>query len=90
MEYVVHAAHRALERGLVAHVADIELDLVRDVRVLRLILVPHVVLLLLVPRENAYLANVRAEKPPQDSISEGPRPSGNHQGFVFEDRHYNC
>ena len=87
MEYVVHAAHRALERGPVAHVADVEFDLARDLRIIGLVLMPHVVLLLLVARENADLLDVCLEEPPEHGIAEAPGPPGDHECFVFEDGH---
>ena len=87
MEDVIDPAHRALQGRFVPHVADIELDLVRHVRVLRLILVPHVVLFLLIPAEDPDLADVGPEEPPQHRISETPGPPGNHQCLVFENGH---
>ena len=87
MEDVVHAAHRALERGPVAHVADVEFDLARDLRIIGLVLMPHVVLLLLVARENADLLDVCLEEPPEDGIAKAPGPPGDHECFVFEDGH---
>ena len=87
VEYVVHAAHRALERGPVAHVADVEFDLARDLRIIGLVLMPHVVLLLLVARENADLLDVCLEEPPEDGVAEAPGPPGDHECFVFEDGH---
>ena len=74
VEDVVHAAHRALERGPVAHVADVEFDLARDLRIIGLVLMPHVVLLLLVPRENADLLDVCLEEPPENGIAKAPGP----------------
>lgn len=74
VEDVVHAAHRALERGPVAHVADVEFNLARDLRIIGLVLMPHVVLLLLVPRENADLLDVCLEEPSEDGIAKAPGP----------------
>ena len=87
MEDVVHAAHRALERGPVAHVADVEFDLAHDLRIIGLVLMPHVVLLLLVARENADLLDVCLEEPPENGIAKAPGPPGDHECFVFEDGH---
>ena len=58
-----------------------------DVRILGLILMPHVVLLLLVTREDADLLDVRPEEPPEDRIARTPGPPGNHQYFVVENGH---
>ena len=87
VEDVVHAAHGALERGLVAHVADVEFDLAGCLRIIGLVLMAHVVLLLLVARENADLLDVCLEEPPEDGIAKAPGPPGDHECFVFEDGH---
>ena len=62
MEDVIDPADGGLERGLVAYVADIELDLVRHLRHPRLEVVPHVVLLLFVARENPDFADVGTQE----------------------------
>ena len=87
VEDVVHAAHRHLEGGFVADVADVEFDLVGDTGVHRLVFVAHVVLLFLVAGEDADLLDVGGQEAPQHGISEAPGPAGDHQGFVFEDGH---
>ena len=87
MEHVIHAHHRILQRALVAHIADVKLDLIRHLRHPRLEIVPHVVLLLLVARENADLADVRAEKTVQDGVAEGAGAAGNQQRLVFKYTH---
>ena len=78
-EHVVHAVHRDVDRVLVAHVADVELHL----RVLQR--VPHVVLLLLVAREDPYLPDVRVQETAQHRVAETARAPGDEEGFVFED-----
>ena len=90
VEDVVHAAHRALQRGPVAHVADVEFDLARDLRIIGLVLMPHVVLHLLVAREDADLLDVSLEEPPEDGVAEAPGSSGDHECLVFEDGHNIC
>ena len=87
VEHVVDTLHRILQRALVANVSDIELNLICDIGILGLILVTHVVLLLFVTGEDADLANIRAKKALEDSITKGPCSSSNHKGFVFENRH---
>ena len=87
MEDIVHTAHGAFERGLVAHVAYVELDLVRDLRIIGLVLMAHVVLFLLVARENADFLNIRREETLEDSVAEGTGSSGDHECSVFEDGH---
>ena len=69
-EHVVHAAHGDVHRLLVAHVADIELDL----GVLQP--VTHVVLLLLVAREDADLPDVAVQEAAEDGVAERPRAAG--------------
>ena len=78
MEDVIDSAHRGLERRLAPHVADIELDLMGNLRILHLALMPHVILLLLVPRENPYLANIGPNKTLQHRIPERPGSAGDH------------
>ena len=87
VEYIIDPRHRAPATLEAPHVPYVEFDLVRNVRVLRLVLVPHVVLLLLVSRENADLSHVRAQEPPQHSIPERPGPTGNQKCLVFEYGH---
>ena len=87
MEDVVHSAHRALERGLVADVTDVELNLPCDIRILRLVLVAHVVLLLFVTREDADLLYVCLKESLKDGIAKATGSPGNHKCFVFEDGH---
>ena len=87
MEYVINPGHRAPAALKAANVANVELDLVCNVRVLGLILMTHVVLLLFVAGEDTDLADVRAQEALEDGISEGPCSSGNHEGFVFKNGH---
>ncbi len=62
MENIVHSRHRVLARLQIAHVTDKELYLVSHIRILRLILVAHVVLFLLVAREYTYFSDVGTQK----------------------------
>ena len=59
MEYVIDAVHGVAHRPDVAHVADVELDLFGDFGHLGLKLVTHIVLLLLIAREDTDLTDVR-------------------------------
>ena len=63
-EHVVHAAHRDVNGLLVAHVADVELDL----GVLKP--VTHVVLFLLVAREDADLLDVAVQETSKNGVAE--------------------
>ena len=62
MEDVVHALHGVAEGAAVAHVANVELDLAGHLGHTGLEVVTHIVLLLLVSREDADLTNVRLQK----------------------------
>ena len=55
---VVHSGHSVPHGLRVSHVAYVELDLFRCLRVPRLELMAHIILLFLVPGENADLANI--------------------------------
>ena len=75
MEDVVDAMHRILHAARVAHVADVVLYLVAPV------MAAHVILLLLIPREDADFPDIRREEPPQHRIAERPRAARNQQHF---------
>jgi len=70
-EHVVHALHGDVHALFVAHVADVILHL----WVLQL--VAHVVLFLLVAREDAYFLYVAVEETAQHGIAEAARAAGN-------------
>ena len=87
VEDVVHSRHRAAAALQAPHVSDVELYLVRVLRHTCLVLVAHVVLLLLVPGEDADLRYVCLEEAVEDSIAETARPAGNHKGLTRENAH---
>ena len=62
VEDIVHPGHGPPDGLQVPDIANVKLDLVRYLRHLCLVLVAHIVLLLLIPGEDADLANVRGEK----------------------------
>ena len=78
VEYVVDPGHSVGHGARVAHVADEELDLSRRVRILRLQLVAHVVLLFLVAGEDADLTDIGIQKVLQNGVAERPGPACNH------------
>ena len=80
-EYIVHSAHRDVDALAVANIPDVELYL----RVLQH--VPHVVLLLLVPREDADLPDVAVKKATEHGVTETARAACYQQDFVFEYTH---
>lgn len=84
MEDIVHAVHHAAAALQRAHVADIELDLMRDFGITHLILMAHIVLLLLVARENTDFLNIGVQKPAQNRVAETTGSSSYKKSFVFE------
>ena len=62
VENIVHPSHGPPNGLQVPDVANVKLDLIRHLRHPGLILVAHIVLLLLIPGEDADLANVRGEE----------------------------
>ena len=62
VEDIVHPGHGPPDGLQVPDVANVKLDLIRYLRHSGLVLVAHVVLLLLIPGEDADLANVRGQK----------------------------
>ena len=76
VENVVHPVHGVFHRLQIPHVTNVKADLVGDFRHSHLKFVTHIVLLLLVTRENADLANVRLQKPVQHSVAKRPRTPG--------------
>ena len=88
MEDVVHAMH-GIAAGLeVAHIADIELDLVGHLGHGRLEVMAHVVLLLLISGEDADFANISGKEAVQNGMTEGADAAGNHQGLAGKNGHY--
>ena len=78
MEDIIYAVHRGADGRDIAHVADVEADLFSQLRVLRLELMAHIILLFLIARENADLADVGCEKTVQHGIAEAARAAGDH------------
>ena len=89
VEDVVNTGHGVLDGLGVADIADIELDLLGGLRVPGLELVAHIVLLLLVPGEDADLLQVRVQEVLQDGGTKGTGTAGDHKGCVIECRHFN-
>ena len=87
MEDVVDPTHSGLEGGFVAHITNVELDLVGNLRHLCLILMAHVVLLLLIAREDADFCDVCFEETIKYGITKTAGTACNHQDFVFENTH---
>ena len=84
MEDVVHPVHCVLDACEVAHVANVEPDLVGHVGHLGLELVAHVVLFFLVAAKNANFANIRLQKAVEHGIAETARTAGDQKRFATE------
>lgn len=84
MEDVVHAVHGVAHALGVADVADEEAHLGGELRGPLLQAVAHVVLLLLVAREDADLGQVGVHEVLEHGVAERAGAARDHQGLVFE------
>lgn len=84
VEDVVHAVHGVAHALGVADVADEEADLGGELRGLLLQAVAHVVLLLLVAREDADLGQVGVHEVLEHGVAERAGAARDHKGPVFE------
>lgn len=76
LEHIVHPAHGAIHRTLVAHIPDVELHL----RVLQRM--AHVILLLFIAGKDADFAEgIRMQETVEDSRAEGAGATGDEEGF---------
>ena len=76
MEYVINSMHCILNRSQVTHIANIESDLLSHLRHLRLIFMAHIILFLLITRENTNLSNIRTQESIHYRMSETAGPTG--------------
>ena len=58
MKYIIHTAERIQNGIVIPYITYVELDLFRMLRIQLLIGMPHIILLLLIPREDADLCNI--------------------------------
>ena len=72
----VHSPEGRGDGPVIPYIADIELDLIRILRIPLLICVAHIVLLLLIPRQNPDLPDIRGQKPVQHRMAKRARPAG--------------
>ena len=84
MEDIVSPRHGRSAGLQVSYVADVEFDFMCDVRILGLVLVTHIVLLLLVTAEDAYLTDVGAQEAVQHRIAKRTSSARNQQRLVFK------
>ena len=78
MEYVINAVHSTPDGLQIPHIADVELDFVRHIRHLRLILVAHIILLLLITREDTDFPDISFQKAVQNRVAERTGTASNH------------
>ena len=84
-KHIIHPAHSHIHRSLIPHISYIELHLRRHLRIISLKMMPHVILLLLIPREDPYLPDVTSEKTTKHGITKTARTTCNQQDFIFKD-----
>ena len=88
VEHIVHPAERRGDGAVVPHVADVEFDLLRAGGAGQLVGMTHVVLLLLVPGEDANFADVRGQEAVQNRMAEGAGAARDEEDFIFKQRHF--
>lgn len=88
VEDVVHAVHGVAHALGVADVSDEEAHLGGELRGPLLQAVTHIVLFLLVAREDADLGQVGVHEVLEDGVAERAGAARDHQGFVIESTHY--
>ena len=76
MENIVDAGHSVLARLQIAHIADVELDLVSYFRIAHLIFMAHIILLLLIATKYTNFLNISIDETPQYSVAETSCTSG--------------
>ena len=84
MENKVDAGHNIPQALDVAHIADVEFDLVVIVGVLRLKLMAHIVLLFLIAAENADLADIGGQEMLEHRMTKAAGTTGDQQRFIFK------
>ena len=88
VEDVVNTGHCVTDRLGIADIADVELDLLGVLRVLGLKLMAHIVLLLLVTREDTNLLQVRIQEVLQNGRTKRTSTTSDHKGCVIKCRHF--
>ena len=84
MEHIIHALHGILQRALIAHITDVELDFAGHFRHTSLKIVADVVLFLFVTAKDADFTNVGAKESVKYRITKTAGTSCDKEGFVFE------
>ena len=88
VEDVVNTGHCVTDRLRIADITDVELHLLGSLRVLGLKLMAHIVLLLLVTREDTNLLQVRIQEVLQNGGTERAGTTSDHKGCVIKCRHF--
>ena len=88
VEDVVNTGHGVTDGLGIADITDVELDLLGVLRMLGLKLVAHIVLLLLVTRENADFLQVRIQEVLQNGRAKRTGTTSDHKGCVIKCRHF--
>ena len=89
VENVVNTGHCVTDGLRIADIADVELDLLGGLRVLGLKLMAHIVLLLLITRENADFLQVGIQEVLQNGRAKRTSTTSDHKGCVIKCRHNN-
>ena len=89
VEDVVNTGHSILDGLRVADIADVKLDLASSLRMLGLKFVAHIILLLLVTRENADFLQIGIQEVLQYGRTKRTSTTSNHKGCVIKCRHFN-
>lgn len=87
VEDVVNTMHGVTDRLGIANVTDVELDLLGGLRVLCLKLVAHIVLHLLIPKEDADFLQIGIQEVLQNGRTERAGTASNHKGCIIKCRH---
>ena len=87
MEDIVDARHGIATTLQMAHIANEKLDFVGYIRIFGLILMAHIILLLLIARKDADLANIGPEETVQHSIAKRTCATCNQEGFICKYAH---
>ena len=88
VENVIDTRHCVTDGLRVADIADVEFDLFSRVRMLSLKLMAHIVLLLLITREDADLLQIGIQKMLQNGGTKGTSTTSNHKSCVIKCRHF--
>ena len=87
MEHEVNPFHSVLQSALVAHITDIELDLTSHLWHTRLEVMTHIILLLLITREDTDLSDVSTEETVQHCVSKRTSTTCYQQGLICKRIH---